>query len=71
MRLRPVCLTCVSFDVEAVVDGEPVEAEFFACFECQDVFYFMADAKPRVRELGLSQLYGEPSRAIKRGLATR
>ena len=63
MLLRPVCLTCVSFDVEAVVDEEPVEAEFFACFECQDVFYFMADAKPRVRELSLSQLYGAPSRA--------
>lgn len=71
MRLRPVCLTCVSFDVEAVVDGEPVEAELFACFECQDVFYFMADAKPRVRQLGLSQHYGEPSRAIKRGRVTR
>ena len=60
MRLRPVCLSCVSFDVETVVDGELVEAELFACFDCQDVFYFMADAKPRVRKLGLSQLY-EPS----------
>ena len=71
MRLRPVCLTCVSFDVEAVVDGEPIEAELFACFECQDVFYFMADAKPRVRQLGLSQLYGDPSCAIKRGRVAR
>lgn len=71
MRLRPVCLTCVSFDVEAVVDAEPVEAELFACFECQDVFYFMADAKPRVRQLGVSQLYSEPSRTIKRGRAAR
>jgi hypothetical protein len=71
MRLRPVCLTCVSFDVETVVDGEPAQAEFFACFECQDVFYFMPDAKPRVRQLGLFQLYGEPSRAIKRGRVTR
>ena len=71
MRLRPVCLSCVSFDVEVIVDGEPVEAEFFACFECQDVFYFMPDAKPRVRQLRLSQLYGEPSAAITRGRVTR
>ena len=71
MRLRPVCLSCVSFDVEAVVDGELVEAELFACFECQDVFYFMADARPRARQLGVSQLYGESSGTIKRGRATR
>jgi hypothetical protein len=60
MQLRPVCLSCVSFDVEAVVNGEPADVELFACFECQDVFYFMADARPRVRQLGFSQLYGEP-----------
>ena len=71
MPLRPVCLSCVSFDVEAVVDGEPVEAELFACFECQDVFYFMPDAKPRVRQLGVLQLYGEPSPPLKRGRAAR
>ncbi len=60
MRSRkPVCLSCLSFDVEAVVDGAPTEAEFFACFDCQDVFYFMADARPRVRQLGLSELYAE------------
>lgn len=55
--IRPVCLACLSFDVEAVVDGEPTEAELFACFDCQDVFYFMADARPRVRQLGWSELY--------------
>jgi hypothetical protein len=60
----------VSFDVETVVDGEPVEAELFACFDCQDVFYFMADAKPRIRQLSLSQLY-EPSGGVKRGRAAR
>ena len=64
MRLRPVCLSCVSFDVEAVVDDEPIGARLFACFECQDVFYFMADARPRVRQLGLSQLYGDPNALI-------
>lgn len=54
---RPVCLSCVSFDVEAVVDGEPADFEFFACFDCRDVYYFMADARPRVRQLGFSELY--------------
>ncbi len=58
MRLmKPVCLTCVSFDVEGIVDEQPVDAELFACFECQDVFYFMADARPRARRLGLFELY--------------
>lgn len=57
MQVRPVCLSCVSFDVEAVVDGEPADVEFFACFECQDVFYFMADARPRLRRLGAFELY--------------
>jgi hypothetical protein len=57
---RPVCLSCVSFDVESVVDGEPDDVAFFACFDCQDVFYFMADARPRVRQLGLSELYVGP-----------
>ena len=47
MKLRPVCLACTSFDVEAVVDGEPAELQVFACFECQDVLYFMADAAAR------------------------
>ena len=57
MKLRPVCLACASFDVETVVDGELTELQVFACFDCQDVFYFMADATPRVRELGLFELY--------------
>ena len=49
----------MSFDVETVVDDEP-DIEFFACFDCQDVFYFMADARPSVRPLGLSELYVGP-----------
>ena len=57
--LRPICLKCVAFDVEQVVDGELTESELFACFECQDVFYFMTDASPRVRRLGLFELYTE------------
>lgn len=59
--LRPVCLSCKLFDVEAVVDGEPADFKLFACFECRDVYYFMADAQPRVRELGLSELYVQTS----------
>ena len=55
--MRPVCLTCVSFDVEAIIDEQPVDAELFACFECEDVFYFMADTRPRVRRLGLFEVY--------------
>ena len=58
--LKPICLTCVSFDVEAIVDDEPADIGLFACFECQDVFYFMADAQPRRRRLGLFELY-EPA----------
>lgn len=57
MNLRPVCLACASFDVEAIVDGEPTELQVFACFDCQDVLYFMADARPRARTLGLFELY--------------
>jgi hypothetical protein len=65
--MRPVCLACVSFDVEAVVDGEQTELELFACFECQDVFSFMADGQPRRRRrLGLFELY-EPSSRVKVG----
>ena len=56
--MRPVCLTCVSFDVEDVVDGERAEVQLFACFECRDVYYFMADAQPRRRRsLGLFEVY--------------
>jgi hypothetical protein len=47
----------MSFDVEAVVDGEPAKLELFACFDCQDVFYFMRDARPHARRLGLFELY--------------
>ena len=54
---RPVCLSCMSFDVEVVVDAEPPKLELFACFDCQDVFYFMPDARPRARELGLFEVY--------------
>ena len=57
MPPRPVCLSCVSFDIEAVVDGESADVELFACFECRDVFYFMADARPRLRRLGVCELY--------------
>ncbi len=71
MQLRPVCLTCVSFDVEAVVDGEVDDVELLACFECQDLFYFMPDARPRARRLGLFELYGEPGGAITHGRAAR
>jgi hypothetical protein len=46
----------MSFDVEAV-DAEPAKLALFACFDCQDVFYFMPDARPRARELGLFELY--------------
>lgn len=56
--IRPVCISCLSFEVEAAADGEPADAELFACFDCQDVFYFMADARPRVRQLSLFELYG-------------
>jgi len=54
---RPVCLACASFEVEAVVDGEPAQVEVFTCFGCQDVFYFLSDSKPRTRTLGLFELY--------------
>ena len=57
MPLRPVCLSCVSFDIETVVDGESAEAQLFACFECQDVFYFMSDVRPSLRRLGVFELY--------------
>ena len=57
--IRPVCISCLSFDVEAVVDGEPADVGLFACFDCQDVFYFLADARPRVRQLGLWELYAD------------
>ncbi len=63
---RPVCLACVSVDVEAIVDGQPADAELFACFDCQDVFYFMTGTRPRVRRLGLFEMYerrGAGSRA--------
>jgi hypothetical protein len=49
----------VSFDVEAMVDDEPAQAELYACFECRDVFYFLSDARPAARQLGLFELYGE------------
>ena len=55
--LKPICLACVSFDVEAIVDDEPGEVGLFSCFACQDVFYFMADAHPPRRRLGLFELY--------------
>ena len=57
--MRPVCLACVSFEVESVADDEPAEVELFACFECRDVFFFMADAQPRRRRtLSAFELYG-------------
>lgn len=59
--IRPVCLACVSVDVETIVDGQPADAELFACFDCQDVFYFMADTRPRVRRLGLFEMYERSS----------
>jgi hypothetical protein len=53
-----VCLTCVSFDVEDIVDDERDEVRLFACFACRDVYYFMADAQPRRRRrLGLFEVY--------------
>jgi hypothetical protein len=56
--IRPVCLTCVSFDVEDIVDDERDEVRLFACFACRDVYYFMADAQPRRRRrLGLFEVY--------------
>jgi hypothetical protein len=55
--IRPVCLSCQSFEVEAVIEEQAVEVELFCCFDCCDVFYFMADARPRVRQLNLSELY--------------
>ena len=56
--LKPICLACVSFDVEAIVDDDPAEIGLFACFECRDVFYFMPDAQSRGRRPGLFELYG-------------
>lgn len=58
--MRAVCLSCVSFEVEAVTDDrEPADVEkLFVCFECRDVFYFLADARPRGRKLGLFDLPG-------------
>ena len=56
--LKPICLACVSFDVDAIVDDDPAEIGLFACFECRDVFYFMPDAQPRGRRPGLFELYG-------------
>ncbi len=70
MRLRPVCWSCVSFDVEEIVDGVPAEAQLFACFECQDVFYFMPDARPRARQLTICEFYVKPGVSGKRGGAT-
>ena len=61
MQGRPVCLTCVSFDVEGVFDGERADVELFACFNCRDVFYFMADTRPRLRRLGLFEMYMKPA----------
>ncbi len=61
MPRRPVCLACVSFDIEGVDDGERTDVELFACFDCRDVFYFMADTRPRVRRLGLFEMYAGPS----------
>ena len=58
-KLRPICLTCVSFEVEMVVDEQVAEGELFACFDCRDVFYFMADARPAVRRLRLFELYSD------------
>lgn len=56
--MRPICLACVSFDVEDVVEDELAEVQLFACFECRDVFHFMADAQPRRRRrLGLFEVY--------------
>lgn len=60
MQPRPLCLSCVSFEVEAVVDGEVTEAELMVCFQCQDVLYFLPDARPRMRRLGLFELYRQP-----------
>lgn len=57
---RPVCLACLSFDVEGVVDGELVDGELFACFDCRDVFYFIGETRPRIRRLGLFELYATP-----------
>ncbi len=56
---KPVCLSCASFEAEAIIDGQPVEVEYFACFDCQGVFYFMPDARPQIRHLGFSELYPE------------
>ena len=57
-RMRPVCLACASFDAEDVVDEEQAEVQLFACFQCRDMFYFMADAQPRRRRrLGLFEVY--------------
>lgn len=58
--LRPVCLACVSFEVEAVAGEEAADVDLFACFECRDVFYFMADSRPRQRRLGLFEMYVKP-----------
>lgn len=69
--IRPICLACVSFDVEAADDSAPAEIEYFACFDCQDVFYFLTDARPRVRRRGLSELYGELGVGATPGRASR
>lgn len=56
-------MACVSFDVEGVVDGDRTDVELFACFDCRDVFYFMSDTRPRVRRLGLFEMYEGPAPA--------
>jgi len=66
MERRPVCLACVSFDVEGVVDGERADVELFACFDCRDVFYFMADTRPRLRRLSLFEMYVEPAQTERK-----
>ena len=56
-KLRPVCLACVSFEVEVVTDAGPADGQLYTCFECRDVFYFLPDTRPKIRRLQLAELY--------------
>jgi hypothetical protein len=51
-------MACRCDEVEVAVGAD--RELLFACFKCQQLFYFMRDATPRPRELALSELYERP-----------
>jgi hypothetical protein len=72
MKRRYLCRACKCDDFEAFVDhdgGDGATAhEIFACFTCQELFYFMPDARPRPWALGIFEVYrdGSPKKASRR-----